>query len=105
MKTAPHHYEGKKCLIEIYNNKTKESDFVRGYIVSLVSSTDSEYRINAKTEDGIEFRECHPDCILPYWYISARSAWDTVLIGPFKSKAEAERNYDITWTKGLIKEA
>lgn len=89
----------------MYNSKTKGSNFVKGKIISIVTALDTEYRINVETEDGKEIRECHPDCIIPYWYISARSAWDTVPIGPFKSIQEAESNYLITWPEGLIKEA
>jgi len=105
MKTARHHFEGKKCLIEIHNSKTKQSDFVRGRITAIVSAFDKEYRINVETEDGRKFTECAPECITPYFYISARNAWDTVQIGPFRSPHEAEKHLEINWSKDLIKDA
>lgn len=106
MKTAAHHIEGKKCLIEIHNYKTGKSDFVMGKILNIVSATDREYRINVETEDGIKLNECAPECITKYYYIAARSAWDTVQIGPFNTIEEAEKEcLKSEYKFDLIKEA
>ena len=90
MKTLTHHQTGKRCLVEVHNNKSKKSDFLTGIIEGITSATDRDYRINVILENGASYRQCAPECVLPYWYISARSAWDTVQIGPFKSIEEAK---------------
>lgn len=106
MKTQAHHQQGKKCLVEVYNNNKKESEFVTGKITGIVSSIDTDYRVNVETDEGVKYSECHPDCIKPYWYIAPRSAWDVVPIGPFKSIQEAEEECNKSeYSHKLIKQA
>jgi hypothetical protein len=64
MNAEKHHHEGAKCLVEVYNYKTRKSDFLSAEIISFVSALDRPYRINVKTSDGRTFTQCAPECVI-----------------------------------------
>jgi hypothetical protein len=59
------HQENQKCLVDIYNYKTKEVDKVSGTITGITTALDREYRVNAILDNGKEIREAAPECIHP----------------------------------------
>lgn len=44
------------------------------------------------------------DLKVRYFFLGARNAWDTVLIGPFKTKNEAERHVPCWSSKDIVQE-
>ena len=54
----------KKCLVEVYNNKTKKTEWVEGEIIGTRSGDTNEdfERIDIRVKSGI-YEGCHPKCV------------------------------------------
>jgi hypothetical protein len=52
------------AIVEVYNYKTRRSDFMPCKITGIRSASDRPYRVNVETEDGRTFNECAPECII-----------------------------------------
>lgn len=53
------------CQVLIYNNKTKQSEWINGVITGTRAGCINENfeRIDVITNDGYEYIGCHPHCV------------------------------------------
>lgn len=52
------------CLVEIWNSKLKKSEWVNGKIIGSTQLMHIDRQgYDVLTDDGKEFRGCHPDCV------------------------------------------
>lgn len=54
----------KKCLLEVYSNKSDKSEWIEGEIIGYRSGdyTEDFERVDVKTQNGI-YQGCHPNCV------------------------------------------
>lgn len=53
-----------KCLIEVYNSKIKESEWIYGEVIGKRAGYhDEDFERYDVIAYGIEYYGCHPDCI------------------------------------------
>jgi hypothetical protein len=62
---AMKHKENQRVIIDVWNSRAKEIERKPGTVTGIVSALDAPYRVNVTTDDGLTWRECHPDCVHP----------------------------------------
>jgi hypothetical protein len=63
MKTQ--HQLGLRCVYALWDERRNQNTVITGVITGRVPCNDNQYgyRVNMKTDDGIDVLNCHPDCI------------------------------------------
>lgn len=58
------HTSGMVAKVEIWSSEKGESEFHDCTIVGTVTSDDRDYRVNIELSNGMEIRECAPECVI-----------------------------------------
>lgn len=57
------HKKNEKCLVDIWNYKTKSIDQEKGTVLSIATALDREYRVNVLLDNGKEISQAAPECV------------------------------------------
>lgn len=57
-----------KVLVEVYNYKTKSSEWLPGTVIKVISATDKKYRVEVQMDNGTIYdgnNAAAPECVKP----------------------------------------